>query len=292
MTRKSLMGFFSRESRLALTLFCSSADMRCGGRPGLQPPAGDRGLSRRQTPQEVPGYRITSFLASWSPRCVVKSARRSACLRLPGHYPLEECACVCARARAHACSVAQSCPALCDPMDYGPPGSSTDGIFQARILEWAAISSSTQHLSSVPLTPAPTWAGERLRSEAQACRGQPRGQSVGQPRVLCVPGVFSNLSELWNFPLRSGAAHRRPCPRACLVLFLHSWARDLPGTGSSRPGDRTCMSCLSRIAGRFFPLCHLGAASSTSGCVGPWMVTCWQGWGAPGRGVPVDSGLH
>ena len=96
MTRKSLMGFFSRESRLALTLFCSSADMRCGGRPGLQPPAGDRGLSRRQTPQEVPGYRITSFLASWSPRCVVKSARRSACLRLPGHYPLEECACACA----------------------------------------------------------------------------------------------------------------------------------------------------------------------------------------------------
>ena len=29
-----------------------------------------------------------------------------------------------------------------DPMDCGPPGSSVHGIFQARILEWGAISSS------------------------------------------------------------------------------------------------------------------------------------------------------
>ena len=36
--------------------------------------------------------------------------------------------------------VAQSCPTLCDPMDCSPPGSSFCGIFQARILEWVAIS--------------------------------------------------------------------------------------------------------------------------------------------------------
>ena len=36
--------------------------------------------------------------------------------------------------------VAQSCPTLCHPMDCSPPGSSIYGIFQARILEWAAIS--------------------------------------------------------------------------------------------------------------------------------------------------------
>ena len=35
-------------------------------------------------------------------------------------------------------SVAQLCPTLCNPMDCSPPGSS--GIFQARILEWVAIS--------------------------------------------------------------------------------------------------------------------------------------------------------
>ena len=35
--------------------------------------------------------------------------------------------------------VTQSCPALCDPMDCSPPGSSVHGILQARILEWVAI---------------------------------------------------------------------------------------------------------------------------------------------------------
>ena len=36
--------------------------------------------------------------------------------------------------------VAQSCLTLCDPMDYSLPGSSVHGIFQARVLEWVAIS--------------------------------------------------------------------------------------------------------------------------------------------------------
>ena len=36
--------------------------------------------------------------------------------------------------------VAQSCPTLSDPMDCSLPGSSIHGIFQARVLEWGAIS--------------------------------------------------------------------------------------------------------------------------------------------------------
>ena len=36
--------------------------------------------------------------------------------------------------------VAQSCPTLCDPTDYSLPGFSVHGIFQARLLEWVAIS--------------------------------------------------------------------------------------------------------------------------------------------------------
>ena len=32
--------------------------------------------------------------------------------------------------------VAQSCLTLCNPMDCSPPGSSVNGILQARILEW------------------------------------------------------------------------------------------------------------------------------------------------------------
>ena len=37
-------------------------------------------------------------------------------------------------------SVIQLCPTLCDPMDCSLPGSSVHGVFQARILEWVAIS--------------------------------------------------------------------------------------------------------------------------------------------------------
>ena len=33
-----------------------------------------------------------------------------------------------------------ACSTLYNPMDWRPPGSSTHGIFQARILEWVAIS--------------------------------------------------------------------------------------------------------------------------------------------------------
>ena len=38
------------------------------------------------------------------------------------------------------CLVAKLCPTLCDPMDCSPPGSSVQGISQARILEWVVIS--------------------------------------------------------------------------------------------------------------------------------------------------------
>ena len=38
-------------------------------------------------------------------------------------------------------------PTLSDPMDCSLPGSSADGIFQARVLEWGAIAfSDKEHL--------------------------------------------------------------------------------------------------------------------------------------------------
>ena len=39
------------------------------------------------------------------------------------------------------CSVVQSFLTLCNPMNYSSPGSSIHGIFQARMMEWIAISS-------------------------------------------------------------------------------------------------------------------------------------------------------
>ena len=44
--------------------------------------------------------------------------------------------------------VAQSCPTLCDPVDCSLPGSSVHGIFQARILEWVAISFSRKEYTT------------------------------------------------------------------------------------------------------------------------------------------------
>ena len=45
--------------------------------------------------------------------------------------------CVCVRS---VCAVAQSCLTLCNPLDCNPLGSFVHGVYQARILEWVAIS--------------------------------------------------------------------------------------------------------------------------------------------------------
>ena len=44
---------------------------------------------------------------------------------------------------AAAAESLQLCPALYDPTDGSPPGSSVPGILQARTLEWVAISFSS-----------------------------------------------------------------------------------------------------------------------------------------------------
>ena len=53
--------------------------------------------------------------------------------------------------------IVQSSPTLCNPMDCNIPDSSVHGIFQARVLEWAAISfsrGSSRPRSSQPGSPA------------------------------------------------------------------------------------------------------------------------------------------
>ena len=69
--------------------------------------------------------------------------------------------------------VTQSCLTFCDPMDYSPPDSSVYGVFQARILEWVAISFPRQSsrprdrtwVSSTPGSLLALWATR----EDQAC---------------------------------------------------------------------------------------------------------------------------
>ena len=69
--------------------------------------------------------------------CVI----RSVCEVLISQW-LRACCC-------ELCLVAQSCPILCDPTDCNLPGFSVHEIFQARTLEWGAISFSKSSLSLV-----------------------------------------------------------------------------------------------------------------------------------------------
>ena len=59
------------------------------------------------------------------------------------HYKISDIQtkrCLLKRYSSFVSATAQSCLTLCDPIDCNLPGSSVHGIFQARILEWVAIS--------------------------------------------------------------------------------------------------------------------------------------------------------
>ena len=65
----------------------------------------------------------------------------------------------------------QSCLTLCDPVHCSPPASSIHGIFQARILEWVAISFSR----------GPSWPRDRTpvsHTEADALLSEPPGNPI------------------------------------------------------------------------------------------------------------------
>ena len=67
--------------------------------------------------------------------------------------------------------VAQLCLILCDPMDYSLPGSSVHGIFQARILEWVAISFSRGSLWPRDQTWVSCFVGRHYRLSHQGSLG-------------------------------------------------------------------------------------------------------------------------
>ena len=52
-------------------------------------------------------------------------------------------------AAAAAAKSLQSCPALYDPIDGSPPGSSVRGTLQARTLEWVAIAFSVIYYNNM-----------------------------------------------------------------------------------------------------------------------------------------------
>ena len=69
--------------------------------------------------------------------------------------------------------VAQSCPTLPNPMGCSLPGSSSHGIFQARVLEWGAIDYGPKSQSS----------SVQFSSVAQTCR------TLCDPMNCSTPGL-------------------------------------------------------------------------------------------------------
>ena len=68
-----------------------------------------------------------SVLKTWSEK-TTKGCEKSRCVHIPCYSSQEGYVC------------AQSYATLCNPLNCSPPGFSIHGIFQARTLEWVAIS--------------------------------------------------------------------------------------------------------------------------------------------------------
>ena len=93
--------------------------------------------------------------------------------------------------RCVLCLVTQSHLTLCSPMDCSPPSSSVHGIFQARILEWVAISYSR----------GSSWLRDRTRVSCISCFGRQilyhYHQSfppIWQPSFYLQAGKWKNLT--------------------------------------------------------------------------------------------------
>ena len=77
---------------------------------------------------------------------------------------------------AEEVKVSESCPTLCDPMDY-----TVHGILQARILEWIAVPFS-RGLPNPGIEPrSPAFQADSLPAEPQ---GKPKNPGVGSQSLL------------------------------------------------------------------------------------------------------------
>ena len=94
----------------------------------------------------------------------------------------------------------QSCPTLCDLMDYSPPGFSVHGIFQSRRLKWIVIPSSRGSSQRKDLTHIISCIGSR-RSVPLAPPGKSHARYICSAYTLVYAhNVCYNVS-LSNFKL-------------------------------------------------------------------------------------------
>ena len=136
---------------------------------------------------------------------------------------------------------AQSCPTPCNPMDCSLPGSSIHGIFQARVLEWVALSLS--RISSRPKdqTQVSCIAGRQFavwatgEAQDQGFRIYSRAHQHDPPPLLPHPVLASNRTALE--PHQEGPAgsarHSRATTSVSTSLVLLSGLHSQMLTSSS-----------------------------------------------------------
>ena len=86
--------------------------------------------------------------------------------------------------------IAQSCPTLCDPMDYTVPG-----ILQARILEWVAFpfSRDLPNPGTEPRSPA-------LQADSLPAEPQGKTKNTGVGSLSLLQRIFPTRESNWGLP--------------------------------------------------------------------------------------------
>ena len=145
----------------------------------------------------------------------------------------------------------QLCPTLGEPKDCNPPGSSVHGLSPARLLERVVNFC--------------CWGSSQPRDRTHICivggffTTEPPGKSSAQVHACVCAKLLPSCPTCCDSVDHS--------PPGCSVHGISQarileWVALLPSRGSSRPWDRTCKSCNSCIAGRFFTTEPLGKPSS------------------------------
>ena len=134
----------------------------------------------------------------------------------------------------------QSCPALCDPMDHSPPGSSVHVILYTRILEWV----------SHAFLQGSSWPSDLLHILHWQNIGFFTTITTGKPWIfpVCVLSPFSCV-QLFATP---GTVSCQAPAHGILQTRTLEWVAMPSSRGSSRSRDQTYISCVSCIADRFF----------------------------------------
>ena len=115
--------------------------------------------------------------------------------------------------------VAQSCPALCDPRNWEPPGPSVHGILQARILEWVAIPLLRGNLPAPGIKPGSPALQAIFFTIWREAPCPPGAKSLQSCPTLCDPMDYSLSGSVcpWDSPDKNTGVG---CPTLLQGIFL------------------------------------------------------------------------